>query len=597
MGLIGAGHWQIDEYHTISEYRKYGIDYLWMRVIGWSPRPFSETLIYFYSALVNKTHLPHTAWILALLWLGLIFSTSLPFFRYRNSSTPRVVRLLITLLPLYLTLATAKTAEVFYWPFGAAAYIPTVATITIIFGILQWGSGKCSSTLWIICSTLLAASSEIGAFLIFFLTIFLLCSQRFTSDECRAKDMAASFKRALAPAFIMAILVIFDLTLGRVGNSGEAQMNPSASHDIKKSIYSSIPDGIAQIFTSVSDQPAALLSMMAIKICLILSAYSITKIFHLRSSVRSFNLIALGAACIATIFLTLFAAYYQFGISCCERHETLRQFLSFMAFMSFGSAFALIPKNTTFQKENNLLAIGNILLIIAIASTVNIKKLKTDYNSYADAIELNEINWIYTQRPPYSFQINSPKMKIVGEIFGVAEGVYKKNSTPSLYNQSIIEFFNVDQIDFLKRYPAKRLQVRQEIRAPDHSSSLQNPMACAVDRLYFYSEPHSSLAKYPEKLHISGWLNIPDAGLVLPITQVTLVTITKSQTRAIWDIPLIDRPDVVSHFGRQDLLKSGFNVSLQIVATDLEEAFLMATDKNKTAICQLHIPERKVSEP
>ncbi|HVY18243.1 MAG TPA: hypothetical protein VHB27_23695, partial [Rhodopila sp.] len=46
--LVLGGHWDVDEFAIFSAYRTQGIGFLLQRTITYSPRPFSELLLYLY---------------------------------------------------------------------------------------------------------------------------------------------------------------------------------------------------------------------------------------------------------------------------------------------------------------------------------------------------------------------------------------------------------------------------------------------------------------------------------------------------------------------------------------------------------------------
>ncbi|HEX5783530.1 MAG TPA: hypothetical protein VFY35_02275, partial [Burkholderiaceae bacterium] len=137
-GLIGTGTWRTDEYSTLTQYRDRGLEFLAYRITHWSPRPFSEAIIFVYSTIVNATHFQLTTAALFITWTGLLSSIALPFFAFNNSQIHRHARVLIVALPITLTLSLASTGEVFYWPFGAFAYMPTISTLAIMFGLAFW---------------------------------------------------------------------------------------------------------------------------------------------------------------------------------------------------------------------------------------------------------------------------------------------------------------------------------------------------------------------------------------------------------------------------------------------------------------------------
>lgn len=582
MGLVGVGHWQIDEYHTISTYRTYGVDYLWFRMMTWSPRPFSETLIYFYSTLVNQVQRPLTTEFLSILWSSLILSLALPAWFFKKSDVPTVARLIFVLLPIYLTFTVAKTGEVFYWPFGAAAYIPTIAAISVMLGTLAWGNARNHRILWIGSGTLLAASSEMGAFLIFIFGGLLILS--FVQNKEINSENKQWAKYLTLPLFV-STLVILGLAFGRVGNSGEAQMNSSAAHNISYAIAASVPEGFIQLFGTSIKGPTNLSVVVLLKLCCLIFSYSLTKIYTTASTGRRSALLLYSTACVGTIFLTLFAAHYQFGISCCERHETIREFLAFTALVGMGSGCAVLTKRRCKKALFVAFAIGTGMLLAVTSVTINTKKLHAAYSVYPHLAKINRTNWLLEQSPPYRFQVNSPNSAILGELHGIKKGVFQKLPETPSYNLQILEFFAVDEIDFVERFPAEPLFGGDHPSLLKHARENQRPLRCTFDRAYTFPSSTTTF-----ELHIQGWMNTPDAGLSTEGPRVTLLIVGASQPASLWRVPLSARPDVASHFNRQDLLQSGFNVSVPVPGPDVPEAYLIASDTHTTAACRLSWP-------
>lgn len=582
MGLVGVGHWQIDEYHTISTYRTYGLDYLWFRLITWSPRPFSETLIYFYSLLVNQLQRPLTTGFLSILWSGLILSLVLPARVFNKSEVPAVVRLIFGLLPIYLTVTVAKTGEVFYWPFGAAAYIPTIAAISVMFGILAWGDAKNHRILWIGSGTLLAASSEIGAFLIF---IFggLMHISLLQRREINGKN--SQWANNLTIPLFVSVLVILDLAFGRVGNVGEAQMNSSAANNIFTATAASIPEGFIQIFGTSTNGPSKLSVVALLKIFSLIFSYCITRMYANVPSVRGSAILLYSTACMGTIFLTLFAAHYQFGISCCERHETLREFLSFTALAGIGSGCAVLTKRRREKVFFVAFAIGTGILLMVISWNINFRKIYAAYSIFPQLQEINRTNWLFDQSPPYRFQTNSPHSAILGELHGIRNGVFRNSPQTPSYNQQILGFFAINEINFIERFSAQPIEGGDPQLVLKKVLDSKQPLPCIFDDAYTFATGTNS-----SKLHVQGWMNIPDAGLRPERSQIVLLVVGSSQPGALWRVPLLARPDVASHFNRTDLLQSGFNLTVPVPGPDLPEAYLIASDTHTTTACLLSLP-------
>ena len=127
VGLIPLGRWH-DEYLTLHDYHQGGIGFLWARLLHWSPRPLSELLIYFYGLTVYRVGLPLIGAFIAPFWILLIAAILWPVLRGRQGLLPACVLLAMLLLG-------HPVAEVFYWPFGVVAYLPTLTAAAMLLAI------------------------------------------------------------------------------------------------------------------------------------------------------------------------------------------------------------------------------------------------------------------------------------------------------------------------------------------------------------------------------------------------------------------------------------------------------------------------------
>ena len=84
-GLLRAGRWQTDEYQLFFNENIYGVRILPSRLI-YSPRPFSEALIFLYGEAIERLHRPLVATFLASLWSCFLLAIT---FAARNAMEPK----------------------------------------------------------------------------------------------------------------------------------------------------------------------------------------------------------------------------------------------------------------------------------------------------------------------------------------------------------------------------------------------------------------------------------------------------------------------------------------------------------------------------
>lgn len=588
-GLLGGATWRPDEYDTLARYHQEGISFLWHRISRWSPRPFSELLIYFYATVVNSTHLQLIPLVMGLMWGGMLFSIGLIAVWFRHLAVSVSARLLPVLLPVVLTLSSAKTGEVFYWPFGSMAYMPTVSALLVMLAILIWGHIRSHALSWSICGVILASSSEMGAFFLLFLSGFLgvACIRRATPTAFAALE----WLKPLIPSILIALWVMVGLAMGRFGNSDEAQMGSHVSHNLVAVLGATIPEATWQLLGKATLNGWDVWPYALIKLCLALCVYSLISVL-IPSNPKRPLLVAFGLACVATVGFTVFAAFYQFGVSCCERHDTVRHFLSFLAITAFAVAAASYSDNQSTARLLSLMSAATALLLTLLAAIASALKVWPDYQNYASITQLRKHNWLFNQEAPFVFLIEEHHRRAWGTLPTPTDGHFSltDNQAP-IFNNSVIRFFGVESVEFeRKRNLLAQLPINQVPTSIITPSAWIN-MACTTDQFH---AKHFTEGKSPfvaTQLEVAGWLNLPETGLDLARTSLLLhVRGSSAGNDAYFSLNLSDRPDVAQHFQRKDLLLSGFTTKVRIPFQQINEVGIKATDGVRSANCQLRVP-------
>src|SRR5271165_1877507 len=132
-GLIGLGRWNLDEYY-LAYWIRHG--YTLGQRLWFSPRFLSEPLFFLYLSAVNVLHRPLLVPFLGFLWAGFLVAGLLTSWEKRGETELGQTRhnlSLISVTLLVLFLCSGYVTEVFYWPAGAVAYLPTVAASLLLF--------------------------------------------------------------------------------------------------------------------------------------------------------------------------------------------------------------------------------------------------------------------------------------------------------------------------------------------------------------------------------------------------------------------------------------------------------------------------------
>jgi hypothetical protein len=451
-GLIPIGHWH-DEYFTFMLIRDGGLGAEIER-LHWSPRPLSEALVYLYSVSVFFFHEQligsglTTAW--AMLAAGIV---GIPLYLSRRAPGPqRGIVLLLALAIFALFLMGHPTAEMFYWPIAALAYLPAISAIgalywlALITGLESRSSRICGAVLLVIA----ACSVEIGAMLIVIhvgvIAAYLIASR--TTGRTPALPLAW-----LVVPTLIAIGVLIQIYIGRV-TAGAAQ-ELMGSSTIAHNIWPSIRLAAIQFLKEVAgtDQAvrfsARLLLAPAAKLLLLIAIVGLVRslVFLRANKGAPLWLGILGVTCMTSAFLTVAAAYFQFGTLCCERHETFRQCLIYIGLISGASAFGMWRPAEQPQKPTKY--VWALIVAVTIPLGQSAKWLKSDYSRYALMRQAQAENWNSGSGSDssMSFRVVQPG-KVVGGV-APADGTYRKDD-PALgwWVQAVLGFFRKNDVTF-----------------------------------------------------------------------------------------------------------------------------------------------------
>jgi hypothetical protein len=409
-GLIPLGRWH-DEYFTLYHFHESGFPYLGERLLRWSPRPLSELLAYTYALAVYRFDSPLITEFLAIFWLMFVAAALWPVLH--NDRAFLCASVLVALL-----LLGHPVAEVFYWPFATVAYLPTVAAALLLL-TLDWGDqiGGLSGNAWIFfVLTIAAASSEVGA-LFSAIYVVLLLTTRSTEDG--RGHLIFAF-----PLLLSGTVLYLQFT-GRVATGGEVFGDPSVAHHPIATMSAVAKHLPFELLKGDSGHHAftLLTSGLATKLLFFFGVYIVMSAKRECAPRIQKRRLILAAAAIATATLTLAAALYNFGSTCCERHATIRQEYVFIAVGSIASYVAARWPSRS-GRHAGLLLVCALLIPLAVA----IPKLKTEYTGYAERLHANNQTW---QSGRSSGSILRIEQAAPGPISGgqvIAQGTYQSGS-------------------------------------------------------------------------------------------------------------------------------------------------------------------------
>ena len=396
--LIGAGQWQADEYADFGELARSGWHILLPR-LKWSPRPFSEVLFFLYGALVNHLRQPLIIPFLGLLWIGLLVAALLTWWKrrrreHRENGWPDLL-LGLALLASFVT--GGPLLEMFYWPAGAVAYLPTLSATVLLFlqvvaGRLETPKGRAVCG---VCLLIAASSTEAGAtFVASYAAVQLIASTlvtRTTRDGCRR------WIWWLLPA-IVAVAVLIVLRLNRYESSEPIfGLVPNFARSSGAIVIASLRQGLLEIADTPNHYHAWFgIPARVISRCLLaLGAGVIWRFSRRMSTTIRWQILGVVVAFLAAALATISAAELHFGAECCARHETLRRCWFMMSFAGIGMVLSSWPTPTRFAEGRRqfALSLGSLLLCAGAVTGWRARELLRTYRIYRPLHSMVEQNF------------------------------------------------------------------------------------------------------------------------------------------------------------------------------------------------------------
>lgn len=438
--LIPLGTWQ-DDYLNLHQYAQGGAQFFLERLQHWSPRPLSELFIWGYAFAVHHAGRPLIGVFLAPFWLLLILAALLPAWLGRRALLPSAIVLTMLLLG-------HPVAELFYWPDGAAAYLPTLAAalLPLTLDWAGWGDRRVAHR-WIIVGLIVAAaSSEVGAMFAIIYSVFLVAG-RGVEDRGQALTLAVPL--------VLSISLLYLQYIGRVAQAGEVFGDVAVAHHPWASLLATGKRLPFELLSgdALGHRYARLAEGLVIKLLLLAGLHQVLSRTTIESTPRmQRRRLILALAAIATATATITAAYYNFGELCCERHDTLRQGYVLIALAALATVLAV-----RWPGRRPALAAPLLMFALAIPLIHVAPRLIREYRDYAAIIRARGETWREgrSARPDMVFTQTQPNL--TGNLY-LTPGTYRRSSDPSTDQRAqwMMIFFDKRSITFTPAVDRKR---------------------------------------------------------------------------------------------------------------------------------------------
>lgn len=417
--LLPAGHWQ-DEYKTFPIFWEHGWRGWWGRIVLWSPRPLSETLLFLYAQSVRLAGEPLIGPSLAFGWGLLASAATAGIWCVRGRR--RIEVALVGLSVPCLLLAQPRIAEFFYWPQSALAYLPATAGVLVAAWIVIFSDVHSRTGRWLLAVSLTAAaaSAEVAAVLVIAFAACLL--------------LVRQWRAWVVAPVAMSLLVLAMTSSTRLGAAGEIFGDPRIAHHVFAAASAATWAFARETFGTASLP----------KVLFLAGTWLVLR----RTPGHVMNLrvvLALAFACFAAMFISIAAAYYQFGVLCCDRHETWRQALCWVGLLLCAAAAAhRLPSNPMG------IDVGLLLVAAAVAWSVSLRvpAVLADWRGMAARVAVNEANWEAGRQNADDMVFRTlPPGKVVGGL-ALPEGRFRAGEGPDSV-PALVAFFGKRQVNFV----------------------------------------------------------------------------------------------------------------------------------------------------
>ena len=441
MGVVGLGQWQGDDYDYAAGVRDHGVAFAWHRLTTDTLRPFSETLLFFYAAAIDRLHRPLIGTFLSLCWAILPLGCGgRLILRPQGRLVPR---LLLALSLASLFLLGHPLADMLYWPVGAAAYAPTVAALCfLLIHVLDDSLGTAAGRAIAAAALVVAVtSSEMGAFVGLGFTAAMLLAQ---------------VRRPRQPvAWLLVPLILSLCVFAATALNGRADGAPTLAsptgHHLLASLRAAVPQtlrALGIVDRNDGDWGQQGVGSLALGIplkLLLLAGFALTA-RRCFGPIPRWPLIALILALLFGMFASLFAADYQFGFQCCQRHEAVRQCFMVLVLLAAACLVAPAPRDAQGQVLAGLLC---LTLAVAPMAVWRLPNLVAAYRSTRASENSLRETWQSGLATGPSAIIAQQPATLLTHAWTFPPGRHRLSATQPYDIRSIMQFFKDDEVTVL----------------------------------------------------------------------------------------------------------------------------------------------------
>jgi hypothetical protein len=459
-GLAPLGEWQADEYEYFSRLRQ-GVGRAFATRLRWSPRPLGESVYLAYGLLANYFHRPLTGGFLGLLWVW--FAVCACASACGKSRERRMSVLLLGLGLAAAFLTSGPLFQVFYWPAGAVAYLPTLSATLLLFVQILYGRQWFRHGRLVCCLCLLVAalSSEMGAVFTASFALLQMANALWLRRPTAEHDGESYVGYWLIPG-IIACAVLLASALHRLPVSETAFTVASPQLDSPWASALAACRSLARELVGLDSNTRhrwlaflGVLSRLLIAMGVALLWTGSRAGQQPKDEATRRQIIVIAAAFLIASLASLFASYLHFGSAAGERYETLRRC---WILMTYAATAVLIvqSRRTSLASKRSVFRIGPVLLIAGMLLSWHVSPLIRQYSFYrnmACTAGKNFESGLETGAEPMVFVLHPTNGVITPA--ELAPGVYTRTTQASGFNYAgyMLDYFGKQRMLVRPNHP------------------------------------------------------------------------------------------------------------------------------------------------
>ena len=608
--LLIASSWCADDYQIAKLYQLDGLNGLYERIFAWSPRFFSEIVLYLYYNSVPWLGKPFTGGMLLIIWLLLltaIFNFTQDTIKQnslllnRKNKTENIylqvlLPLLITLIIFIYLLYGARPKTIFYLVVISVPYLVTLAGIifNINFFINHSDSPKIVKTdiaKLILFGFITSCSWELGAiyqlcfstslFLILILNYFLnnfnflpFCKLNKTN---KIQLLIANFIPLLASLYVLLLLLS-----NRVGSVEANNFESSVAGNFTSSFIHAVRLFFKEILFLSKTKGEFYIYIYSFTYNILYKLgflLLVTTLFY-QAKVK-LNSIKLNSCILAilpliiTNFAISFSGYYQLGTISLPRQISFRSGLLglIIVISSLMIASLALSKNNKLTDILNLLLnkpkafLINFGLTLTLLVGLQLSHLVRDMSNFQNLVVSNHRNWQINLNSNSSFAIYTQISSSYIYRMYLDDGLYPACNNGIHSNASrYMNYFNKQKL-YVTPFKDHKLdnyfeKIFEEVNILDNKTQVYFDCSVAlgnIDKINEVINQNQVIdAKVSDPIELLGWAINPNR------SKAKRIIITKENDKNILiNIPVnIPRPDVAKFLNNPSVINSGWKAVL-----------------------------------